>query len=401
MTPLPPCGHGQNEQTPGLNVPGFSFSPNRPLSANAENPCSGCLKGVDAGTPASRIQPPAAYCPGEADYVSGGDWLTSLDPSKQSCNDEDDATGCKLEDRDLPPPEWQFQPISLPEAGFWFSGCKHERKAVYEALIVAGCRKALHRYVNCGSGIRVLYKGRIGDEHSFRLVANGCRNRWCPRCSRLRSNRIGFNVRCFLRDRDCRLRFVTLTLRHNKTSLRDQLKRLTTCFNNMKRRDWWKAHVPGGMMFIEVKLSGAKLWHVHAHIICEGKYMPQQDLSNEWLAVTGDSPIVDVREIKNPEAAASYVAKYGSKSFGHELLTEPRYLAECMLGLKGSRLCTTFGTWRGKKLTSMDSDDDGQGWQDLGTPSNFCRSEWFALLAEENPQLALRLSLWFRKTESG
>jgi hypothetical protein len=163
----------------------------------------------------------------------------------------------------------------------------------------------------------------------------------------------------------------------------------------MKRREWWKSHVAGGMMFIEVKLSKANLWHVHAHIICEGKYVPQHELSSEWLAVTGDSPIVDVREIKNPEAAASYVAKYGSKGFDAGLLNEPRRLAECMKALKGSRLCTTFGAWRGEKLTSMDSDDDGQGWQDLGTPSQFCRSEWFALLVEENPNLALRLSLWF------
>lgn len=242
----------------------------------------------------------------------------------------------------------------------------------------------------------MLYKGRIGDEHTFRLVAFGCHNRFCPRCSRVRSNRIGFNVARYLGKRSKPLRFITLTLRHNSTGLRDQLKRLTSCFNNLKRRQWWKDRVSGGMMFIEVKRSAAGKWHVHAHIVAESKYLPQGELSDQWLAVTGDSPVVDVRLINSADAAASYVAKYGSKSFDSGLLKKPHILAEVITALKGARLCTTFGDWRGAKLTSMDIDEDTQGWQDLGTLQTFARSEWFGVMAEQQPELALRIAKWFK-----
>lgn len=144
-------------------------------------------------------------------------------------------------------------------------------------------------------------------------------------------------------------------------------------------------------MFIEVKLSKAQQWHVHAHIIADAKYLPQHELSREWLAVTGDSPIVDIRLIKNAEAAASYVAKYGSKAFDSGLLNSPRRLADVILALKGSRLCTTFGEWRGKKLTSPDKNEDSGEWQDLGNLKTFRESEWFALFAELNPCLAVRI----------
>ena len=354
----------------------------------------GCSDGELRGCPGT---------PGQSEGLEPADWpydeegdpaenpSSSLDPSKHPCNEDDDGEDCRLPDNYIPSPEWQCQPLSLEESSFWFSGCRRERKSVYEALILAGCRKALHRYVNCGSSCRVFLQGRIGDQFAFRVVAFGCRNRFCPRCARNRSNLIGRNVRRYLHGSDGNLKFVTITLRHNKTGLRDQLRRLTSCFNNLKRRDWWKSHVKGGMMFTEVKLSKANQWHVHAHIIADAKFMPQRELSNEWLAVTGDSPIVDVRLIKNAEAAASYVAKYGSKAFDAGLLNSPKRLAEVMIALKGSRLCTTFGVWRGAKLTSPDKNEDRGEWQDLGSLKMFRESEWFAVFAEQEPQLALRI----------
>lgn len=153
-------------------------------------------------------------------------------------------------------------------------------------------------------------------------------------------------------------------------------------------------------MFIEVKLSKAGLWHVHAHIIADAKYMPQRELSDEWLAVTGDSPIVDIRQIKNAEAAASYVAKYGSKAFDAGLLREPRKLAEVITSLKGSRLCTTFGEWRRKKLTSHDKSEDSGEWQDLGNLKTFRTGDLFATFAEQHPDLALRIEKCLRKRRS-
>jgi hypothetical protein len=330
------------------------------------------------------------------DVFGADDGFTSLDLSEQPCNDEAIDSECKLSYDDLPPPEWQCIPLTLPEANFWFSGCKHERKCVYEALILSGNRKALHRFINCGGGCRMLYQGRIGDESALRLVSFRCGNRYCPRCSRIRSQRIGQNVSRYISQRDCRLRFVTLTLRHNSTGLRDQLKRLTQCVNNLKRRDWWKDRVKGGMMFTEVKLSRAGKWHVHAHLIMESSWLEQKELSQQWQAVTGDSMIVDVREVKDAKAAASYVAKYGSKSFDAELLSSPQRLAEVMIALHGARLCTAFGTWRSAKLTCRNNDVPEGEWQDLGTLRQFVKTEEFLILMDTDPKLAQRIWKWFK-----
>lgn len=386
-----PVPHDPNGNHPRVSPGGdcVSASAERPSSAEKGLPVG--LKGDASGTPDAWWELPGTTSQGQTDIIPVGDVSTLLDPSKHPCNDEDDEEDCRLPDDDLPSPEWQVQPLSMTESHFWFSGCKRERKSVYEALILAGCRKALHRYVNCGSCTRMLHQGRIGDQFTFRVVAFGCRNRYCPRCARNRSNLIGRNVRRFLNGHDGDLKFVTLTLRHNKTSLRDQLKRLNSCMNNMKRRDWWKSKVKGGMMFTEVKLSKAGLWHVHAHLIVDAKYMPQHELSAEWLAVTGDSPVVDVRRINNAEAAASYVAKYGSKAFDAGLLHQPARLAEVMIALKGSRLCTTFGDWRGKKLTSPDKNEDSGEWRDLGNLRQFREHELWAVFAEQHPELALRI----------
>ena len=87
---------------------------------------------------------------------------------------------------------------------------------------------------------------------------------------------------------------ITLTLRHSDTPLRDQIKRLSQCFNNLKRREWWKSRVKGGVMFTELKIGRDNKWHVHCHIIAESSYLPNHELSQEWHAVTGDSPVVDV-----------------------------------------------------------------------------------------------------------
>ena len=391
MTDPTPVLHDPNGSSPHGSHGGFCVSAIAEICPGDEKVLPGGPKGGSPGTPGDKGGTQETTNCDDLGWLGEEGDTTSLDPEKHPCNEDDDCEDCRLPDEELPQAEWQCIPLSKEESSFWFSGCRHERKCVYEALILSGNRKALHRFVNCGGRTRVFVQGRIGDQFTFRVVAFGCHNRYCPRCARNRSSNIGRNVKRLLRGNDGNLKFVTLTLRHNKTDLRDQLKRLNSCFNNMKRRDWWKSHVTGGMMFIEVKLSRAKQWHVHAHIIADAKYMPQHELSKEWLAVTGDSPIVDVRLIKNADAAASYVAKYGSKSFDAGLIHQPESLAKVMTALKGSRLCTTFGTWRGKKLTSPDKNEDDGEWQDLGDLREFSTSDLFDLFAEQHPELAERI----------
>lgn len=184
---------------------------------------------------------------------------------------------------------------------------------------------------------------------------------------------------------------MTLTLRHSKTPLRDQLKRLTTCFNALKRREWWKSAVQGGVMFTEIKIGRDGLWHVHCHCIVESSWLDQGKLSDEWHAVTGDSPVVDVRLIRNAEEVAGYVAKYGSKPCDRSVIFSPERLRESISALKGSRLATTFGEWRGTKLSSPGNDTDQIGWVKLGKLEDLWKSEWFPVILSLKPFMAERI----------
>jgi hypothetical protein len=325
---------------------------------------------------------------------------TSLDSENQTCNDDENDENCKLPDDYPPSPEWQFPPISGREARFWHSSHQRERKAIYHALRTMGKYRQIHTFVNCGSDVRVLFRLRIGDVPQIRLAANRCKNRFCPLCSRCRSTVFAANVSALIRERACRVRMVTLTLRHSDTPLRDQIRRLTQCFNNLKRRSWWKDKVSGGVMFTELKIGKDGRWHVHCHIIAESSFLPIHELSNEWHAVTGDSPIVDVREIESPEKAGGYVAKYGSKPCDPSVLYSPEKLIEAIEALKGVRLATTFGEWRGKKLTSSSDDTDNVGWEEIGTLHSIMTTEWWPWLKRIRPDMAERIeqcSLRFNK----
>jgi len=314
-----------------------------------------------------------------------------LDPEKQPDNADDGVEDCRLLDEWVPPPEYQIQPISDPEARFMHSSHHHERKAIYHALRSLGCYRQLHRYVNCGAAARVEMRACIGDVMEFRVVACCCHNRWCPRCARGRSTIYANNIRRWISDKHRRVRFMTLTLRHNDTPVRDQVSRLLSSLLAIRRRSWWKAHVYGGVAFVEIKIGGDNRYHVHAHLLVEGVYCAVNELSAEWHAVTGDSPIVDIRDVRDPDVVAGYVAKYASKPIDRKVIFQERRLCECITALHGRRLATTFGSWVDLKLNQTDADDDPASWRDAGSVAEFLRGPFLDMMIVFQPVLAKRI----------
>jgi hypothetical protein len=165
---------------------------------------------------------------------------------------------------------------------------------------------------------------------------------------------------------DIPLRFITLTLRCSHSTLKGQLDRLFDSFGKLRRRTFWKWHVKGGAAFIECKIGkNSGLWHVHMHILVEGDFIPQRELSSEWLEVTGDSSIVDVRKVENVGHAAAYVVKYASKGCDSSVYNAPSKLDEFVVAMKGRRLALTFDSWRGIKLNG--EADPSVVWENIGS----------------------------------
>jgi len=101
----------------------------------------------------------------------------------------------------------------------------------------------------------------------------------------------------------------------------------------------------------------SKLWHPHCHmIVLHDQAIDPQELSREWLQITGDSFIVDVSPIQNPDDPAAdfcEVFKYAVKFTSMETAD----LIHAYFKLSGKNLVFSGGLLRGLKVPEDLTDD--------------------------------------------
>ncbi|MGM8937028.1 protein rep [Pseudomonas neustonica] len=135
---------------------------------------------------------------------------------------------------------------------------------------------------------------------------------------------------------------------HLTKSLRRLLDRRRNFNAGVRGSPWTElCKVKGAVYTLELTNKG-KGWHPHCHMIALAPSAPSQsDLSAEWLSVTGDSMIVDVRPITgDPAEGFMEVFKYAVK-FSDLSLADNWEAAQV---LKGKRLLNSFGLFRGVKV---------------------------------------------------
>jgi len=253
--------------------------------------------------------------------------------------------------------------ISLPqqhrlaEVTFRHSGWAYARRRVLHALLAAGVPDArVDRFANCGAYAWVLRSRR--DPETLRVAASFCHDRLCRPCQRARANVIAHNL--LRHQTTARLRFITLTIRHNLLPLALQLQKLTHSFRRLRRSQCWRKATRGGVAFIEIKRNSADThWHPHLHVIHEGSYIPHRDLRDTWHRLTRDSYVVHLRTVTNPTTVARYVTTYANKPFDPSLTNNPDHLLAVVHALRNRRTIFTFGSWRTVSLraTTRDYDD--------------------------------------------
>jgi len=242
---------------------------------------------------------------------------------------------------------WQHDP-GIP---FRHSGWARNRELVHAALVACGVSDArLNSFEVCGSETWVLRDP--DDPDHYRLAGNFCHDRFCKPCAGQRSRRIAANLRKYLQPHA--YRFLTLTLRSDTESLADLLNLLLRSFRTLRRTEWWRHLVRGGCGFVEIKWSQHKQrWHPHLHVILESAWLEKSLISGTWYRITGQSFIVDIRPIRDTDAAIGYITKYASKPLNNTFLARPERLQEAITALGGRRLCMTFGTWVAWKLYDL------------------------------------------------
>lgn len=238
---------------------------------------------------------------------------------------------------------------------FRHSGWTPYRALIRDALKRCGFDQTyLIRWDCCGEHVSVYQDAENPDR--LQLRGSYCRSRWCQPCAVQRSRVIANNLHAAIDNRPCR--FMTLTLRHTDDSLGDQVDRLYDAFRRLRRRRLWLRNVDAGAWFLELAYNRERdEWHPHLHVIVQGRFIRHDDLRSAWLACTGDSPICDIRMVRDPDQAARYVAKYASKPFNVKFVRYEDRLDEALLALRSRRLCGTFGDWRHVHLNEVPRDD--------------------------------------------
>lgn len=259
--------------------------------------------------------------------------------------------------------ESEREPHVDSSVDFRHSGWNDKRRRVRDALQCTSTPPAaLRRFDACGSNAWVL-RSRSSPER-VRIVCDRCHSRWCDPCAAERRRTVCRNLRTFAASR--RLRLATFTLKSTAAPLRQQVNRLYRSFRRFRQRREISRIFRGGVFFLELtRNTQTNLFHPHLHVIFEGAYLPQSLARKHWMSVTSDSFIVDVRDIKTSSQAASYVAKYASKSIDRSIWNNAAALVETIEALRGTRTFSCFGTWKAAGLSRVEH--DATDWESIGS----------------------------------
>ena len=232
---------------------------------------------------------------------------------------------------------------------FRHSHWRDQRNRIFEVLRGLELpRNRLLRYAKCGTHCRVVRSDTDPDRYATQ--SDTCHDRWCQPCATERARRIATHVRTHVTGKTTRM--LTLTLKHSDTPLVCQLDRLRDSLRTLRRSVLWRKRVTGGCAMLECKWSASdQAWHPHAHLLLHGRFVPHSELRKLWHNITGDSYIVHIRPCNSDQQAAAYVAKYVGKPWTGDVERSPDLLRQLIVALDGRRLCHTFGTWRGLKLS--------------------------------------------------
>ena len=102
------------------------------------------------------------------------------------------------------------------------------------------------------------------------------------------------------------------------------------------------------------------LWHPHTHAVWLCEEAPDQnELSKEWERITGDSYIVDVREITPSDPVTGFIEVF---KYAVKFSDQPdQDTWECYLTLSGKRLIGSFGLFYGIPEPDELNDDPLEG----------------------------------------
>jgi plasmid rolling circle replication initiator protein Rep len=233
--------------------------------------------------------------------------------------------------------------------------------------------KSAQKLNECGNYLLFKNFYTIGEVKLSKLRTCG-QHLLCPFCAAIRASRaiqkyVERIDQILKENRKLKPVLITLTVK-NGSNLAERSEHLMKSFRTLldRRRDYEKkgrgynefCKVQGAMYSYENTFNEKTgEWHPHIHMFAlVDQWIDQQEFSEYWHSVTGDSMVVDVRRAKKEKGhgyskAAAEVCKYALK-FG-DLSVEKTW--EAFKVLKGKRLTGSFGLLWGVKIPDTMTDD--------------------------------------------
>ena len=138
---------------------------------------------------------------------------------------------------------------------------------------------------------------------------------------------------------------MTLTLKNIEDNQfgRHHVKWIRECFSKLRKR--FEKEIWGGFYVVQATNTG-KGWHLHLHVLYEGRYIQQEVLSGACKYITNGSWDVDIKSVKKADKALRYLlADFSGRPRirpGDEVIYDGVF--------KGSRLVQPFGVYRHFKV---------------------------------------------------
>jgi len=186
--------------------------------------------------------------------------------------------------------------------------------------------------------------GQLAGRHAYH-----CRERLCVYCAGARGAQLGDALLPLVQGM-AQPWFLTLTVK-NGSDLGERAAHLRAAFKKLRRRAWWRAHVVGGIAVEEVTRNARTgEWHPHLHLVIDAdlpQAVLQATLGALWLAVTGDSHILDLRPFQGAEVAHDLreLCKYTAKI--SDIVEYPMLVRTYLDYARRRRLICTFGSCYG------------------------------------------------------
>jgi len=201
--------------------------------------------------------------------------------------------------------------------------------------------------------------------HMVKVISSSCHLRWCPMCSATRRWFLTQQVSDWLTG-VAQPKFLTLTVQHSSYLLDDQIRFLYDSFRKYRKLNLLKRNVRGGVWFFQIHRSKHDgLWHPHLHCVIDSPWLDKYELSTAWELVTKTSKIINIKEVKDADSMAEYVARYAARPSLLSSLDVPGRL-ELLQALHGKRLVGTWGSARSISLRPSKPADAGD-WSHLGS----------------------------------